>query len=41
MVFGDVENPLPVKEAGTDMIGATERMAHIAEPTTEVDLLRH
>lgn len=36
MVFGDVENPLPVKEAGTDMIGATERMAHIAECLPEI-----
>lgn len=36
MVFGDVENPLPVKEAGTDMIGATERMAHISECLPEI-----
>ena len=36
MVFGDVENPLPVKEAGTDMIGATERMAHIADCLPEI-----
>ena len=36
MVFGDVENPLPVKEAGTDMIGATERMTHIAECLPEI-----
>ena len=36
MVFGDVENPLPVKDAGTDMIGATERMAHIAECLPEI-----
>lgn len=36
MVFGDVENPLPVKESGTDMIGATERMAHIAECLPEI-----
>ena len=36
MVFGDVENPLPVKEAGTDMIGATERMAHIVECLPEI-----
>ena len=36
MVFGDVENPLPLKEAGTDMIGATERMAHIAECLPEI-----
>ena len=36
MVFGDVENPLPVKEASTDMVGATERMAHIAECLPEI-----
>lgn len=36
MVFGDVENPLPVNEAGTDMIGATARMAHIAECLPEI-----
>lgn len=36
MVFGNVENPLPVNEAGTDMIGATERMAHIVECLPEI-----
>ena len=36
MVFGDVENPLPVNEAGTDMAGATERMAHVAECLPEI-----
>ena len=36
MVFGDVENPLPVNETGTDMIGATARMAHIAECLPEI-----
>jgi len=36
IVFGDVENPLPVKDAGTDMIGATERMAHVAECLPEI-----
>jgi len=36
MIFGDVENPLPVNEAATDMIGATERMAHIAECLPEI-----
>ncbi|OIQ42094.1 MAG: NADPH dependent quinone reductase [Roseobacter sp. MedPE-SWde] len=36
MVFGDVENPLPVNEVGTDMIGATARMAHIAECLPEI-----
>jgi 3-dehydrocarnitine:acetyl-CoA trimethylamine transferase len=36
MVFGDVETPLPVNPAGTDMIGATARMAHIAECLPEI-----
>ncbi|MFC4216327.1 3-keto-5-aminohexanoate cleavage protein [Pseudophaeobacter arcticus] len=36
MVFGDVENPLPVNAAGTDMIGATARMAHIADCLPEI-----
>ncbi|OED47057.1 3-keto-5-aminohexanoate cleavage protein [Leisingera sp. S232] len=36
MVFGSTENPLPVKETGTDMVGATERMAHIAECLPEI-----
>ena len=36
ITFGDVENPLPVNEAGTDMIGATARMAHIAECLPEI-----
>ncbi len=35
MVFGNTENPLPVV-AGTDMVGATERMAHIAECLPEI-----
>ena len=36
MVFGSTEAPLPVNEAGTDMVGATERMAHIAECLPEI-----
>ena len=36
MVFGDVENPLPLNEAGTDMAGATERVAHVAESLPEI-----
>lgn len=36
MVFGDTENPLPVNASGTDMVGATERMAHIAECRPEI-----
>ena len=36
MVFGSTESPLPVNAAGTDMIGATERMAHVAECLPEI-----
>ena len=36
MVFGDVENPLPVNESGTDMAGASERVAHVAECLPEI-----
>jgi uncharacterized protein (DUF849 family) len=35
MVFGGTEAPLPVV-AGTDMVGATERVAHIAECRPEI-----
>ena len=31
ITFGGVEQPLPLAPAGTDMAGATERVAHIAE----------
>lgn len=36
MIFGGVEAPLPLNPAGTDMVGATERMAHIAECLPEI-----
>lgn len=36
MVFGSTEAPLPVNAGATDMIGATERMAHIAECLPEI-----
>ncbi len=36
IVFGDVENPMDLNEAGTDMAGATERLAHIAECLPEI-----
>ncbi|WP_299473417.1 3-keto-5-aminohexanoate cleavage protein [uncultured Roseibium sp.] len=36
IVFGSTEAPLPVNEKGTDMIGAAERMAHIAECLPEI-----
>jgi len=35
MIFGDVENPLPLTD-GTDMAGATERVAHVAECLPEI-----
>jgi len=36
IVFGDAENPLPLNQAGTDMAGATERVAHVAECLPEI-----
>ena len=36
IVFGDVENPFPVNEIGTDIAGATERVAHVAECRPEI-----
>ncbi len=36
IVFGDVEKPLPVNPQGTDMVGATERMAHVANCLPEI-----
>ncbi len=36
LIFGDVENPLPLNEAGTDMAGASERVAHVAECLPEI-----
>ena len=36
LVFGDVENPLPLSENGTDMVGASERVAHVAECLPEI-----
>ncbi|WP_170429042.1 3-keto-5-aminohexanoate cleavage protein [Ruegeria arenilitoris] len=36
IVFGGVESPFPVNEAATDMIGASERVAHIAECLPEI-----
>ncbi len=35
MVFGGVENPLPTV-AGTDMVGASERVAHVADCLPEI-----
>ncbi len=36
IVFGDVENPFPLNEAATDMVGASERMAHVVECLPEI-----
>ncbi len=36
IVFGDVESPMDLNEAATDMVGATERMAHITECLPEI-----
>ncbi|MEL7430717.1 MAG: 3-keto-5-aminohexanoate cleavage protein, partial [Pseudomonadota bacterium] len=36
MVFGSTEAPLPVNEKATDMAGATERVAHVAECLPEI-----
>lgn len=36
MVFGPTSQPLPLKEAGTDMVGAAERVAHVIECKPEI-----
>lgn len=36
LVLGGTEQPLPPSEAGTDMAGATERLAHVAELRPEI-----
>ncbi|MCX2724346.1 3-keto-5-aminohexanoate cleavage protein [Roseibium salinum] len=36
IVFGSTEAPLPVNQTGTDMIGARERIAHIAQCLPEI-----
>jgi len=36
MVFGDAENPLPLQEAGTDMVGASERVEHVRQCRPEI-----
>ncbi len=36
IVFGDVENPMDLNRVGTDMAGATERVAHVAECRPEI-----
>ncbi|MCK3776386.1 3-keto-5-aminohexanoate cleavage protein [Ensifer sesbaniae] len=36
LVFGNVESPFPVNEKFTDMAGATERVAHVAQCLPEI-----
>ncbi len=36
MIFGSPEAPLPLSENGTDMIGASARVAHVAECLPEI-----
>jgi 3-dehydrocarnitine:acetyl-CoA trimethylamine transferase len=36
VVFGGVEQPLPLDPVGTDMVGATERMAHVRDLLPEI-----
>ncbi len=36
MIFGDPETPLPLNEDGTDMVGASERVAHVLECQPEI-----
>jgi uncharacterized protein (DUF849 family) len=36
LVLGGPESPLPLDSAGTDMVGATERLAHVAELRPEI-----
>jgi uncharacterized protein (DUF849 family) len=36
MIFGGTEQPLPLNPAGTDLVGATERVSHVAECLPEI-----
>ena len=36
IVFGDAESPLPLQAAGTDMVGASERVEHIRQCQPEI-----
>ncbi len=36
ITFGSTESPLPVNPGGTDMVGAEERVAHVAECLPEI-----
>ncbi|MEI4262872.1 3-keto-5-aminohexanoate cleavage protein [Roseovarius sp. D0-M9] len=39
MIFGDPEKPLPLNEAASDMVGASERVAHVLECLPEITTL--
>ncbi len=36
LTFGSPESPLPLKQAGTDMVGASERMEHVRQCLPEI-----
>jgi uncharacterized protein (DUF849 family) len=36
LVLGGAERPLPLDDAGTDLVGATERLAHVAKLRPEI-----
>ncbi len=36
MIFGDPENPLPLNQEASDMVGASERVAHVLECRPEI-----
>jgi uncharacterized protein (DUF849 family) len=36
MIFGPTERPLPLMEKGTDMVGASERVRHVADCLPEI-----
>src|SRR4029077_8218223 len=36
LVLGGDESPLPLDASGTDMVGATERLAHVEEVLPEI-----
>jgi len=36
IIFGDPEHPLPLNEAATDMVGATERTQHVLDCLPEI-----
>lgn len=36
IIFGSTESPFPVNPVGTDMVGATERVAHVADCLPEI-----